>query len=72
MTPNERQELETLLPWHAAGTLGPVDAARVEAALAASSSSPTSFRRRSAESALNRVIARSQVETADRPSNFPA
>lgn len=34
MTPNERQELETLLPWHAAGTLGPVDAARVEAALA--------------------------------------
>jgi hypothetical protein len=34
MTPNERQELETLLPWHAAGTLDPVDAARVEAALA--------------------------------------
>jgi hypothetical protein len=34
MTPNERQELETLLPWHAAGTLGPVDAARIEAALA--------------------------------------
>jgi hypothetical protein len=35
MTPNERQELETLLPWHAAGTLDPDDAARVEAALAA-------------------------------------
>jgi hypothetical protein len=35
MTPNEREELETLLPWHAAGTLSPADAARVEAALAA-------------------------------------
>jgi anti-sigma factor RsiW len=35
MTPDDRQELETLLPWHAAGTLDPVDAARVEAALAA-------------------------------------
>jgi hypothetical protein len=35
MTPNERAELEPLLPWHAAGTLSPADAARVEAALAA-------------------------------------
>jgi hypothetical protein len=34
MTPREREELETLLPWHAAGTLSPTDAARVEAALA--------------------------------------
>src|SRR6202012_137985 len=37
-----------------------------------SSSSSPSFRRRSAERALNRVIARSQVETAERPSNLPA
>jgi len=35
MTPTERAELEPLLPWHAAGTLSPADAARVEAALAA-------------------------------------
>ena len=35
MTPDERQELETLLPWHAAGTLDPSDAARLDAALAA-------------------------------------
>src|SRR5262249_7242697 len=32
---DERQELEMLLPWHAAGTLRPADAARVDAALAA-------------------------------------
>jgi anti-sigma factor RsiW len=35
MTPDERQELETLLPWHAAGTLDASDAARLDAALAA-------------------------------------
>ena len=31
----EREELETLLPWHAAGTLNRRDAERVEKALAA-------------------------------------
>jgi anti-sigma factor RsiW len=31
---NERDEIEELLPWHAAGTLDPRDAQRVEAALA--------------------------------------
>src|SRR5437899_12598714 len=30
----EHREIETLLPWHAAGTLSPRDAARVEQALA--------------------------------------
>jgi hypothetical protein len=32
--PTERQEIEALLPWHAAGRLSPHDAQRVEAALA--------------------------------------
>jgi anti-sigma factor RsiW len=32
--PTERQEIEELLPWHAAGRLSPPDAQRVEAALA--------------------------------------
>ena len=32
----------------------------------------SALRRRNAERALNRVIARSQVETAERPSNLPA
>jgi anti-sigma factor RsiW len=32
---DERDEIEELLPWHAAGTLDPRDAQRVEAALAA-------------------------------------
>ena len=30
----ERQEIEALLPWHAAGTLSPREARRVEDALA--------------------------------------
>ena len=34
MTPNEREQLEALLPWHAAGTLSPAEAKRVEEALA--------------------------------------
>jgi hypothetical protein len=34
MNERERQEIEELLPWHAAGTLNRADAARVEAALA--------------------------------------
>lgn len=34
MTVDERNEIEELLPWHAAGTLGPREAQRVEAALA--------------------------------------
>ena len=33
-TAAEFEEIENLLPWHAAGTLDPADAARVEAALA--------------------------------------
>lgn len=33
-TENERQDIESLLPWHAAGTLSRRDAQRVEAALA--------------------------------------
>ncbi len=34
MTPNEREQLEALLPWHAARTLSPAEAKRVEEALA--------------------------------------
>src|ERR1700674_2844409 len=33
-TENERRDIESLLPWHAAGTLRRRDAQRVEAALA--------------------------------------
>lgn len=33
-TPSEREQIEMLLPWHAAGTLSPADAQRVERALA--------------------------------------
>lgn len=35
MTDEDRSEIEDLLPWHAAGTLGAAEAQRVEAALAA-------------------------------------
>jgi anti-sigma factor RsiW len=35
MTHEDRSEIEDLLPWHAAGTLGAAEAQRVEAALAA-------------------------------------
>jgi hypothetical protein len=41
-------------------------------ALATSSSSSRFFRQRSADRALKRVIAKSQMETADRHSNLPA
>src|SRR5688572_30714537 len=34
INPTEREDVESLLPWHAAGTLSRRDAARVEAALA--------------------------------------
>ncbi|MEW6435874.1 MAG: hypothetical protein AB1508_01735 [Pseudomonadota bacterium] len=37
MTDEDRSEIEDLLPWHAAGTLGAAEAQRVEAALAADS-----------------------------------
>src|SRR5207253_3646297 len=57
-----------LRPFFCAVTSGSSDVSSI--ALAASSSSSTSFLRRSADRALNLVIAKSQVETADRPSNL--
>src|SRR3977135_3782563 len=60
----------SLLSFFCTATSGSSDVSSI--ALAASSSSSTSLLRRSADGALNGVIAKSQVETADRPSNWPA
>ena len=43
MSEQDRQEIEELIPWHAAGTLSPRDAKRVEAAIAADSDLARSY-----------------------------
>ena len=47
---SEREEIEALLPWHAAGTLSRRDAQKVEQALASDTDLATQYSTRSATS----------------------
>jgi hypothetical protein len=67
---DERHELEMMLPWHAAGTLRPADAARVDAALAADQELAAHFalvREEMAETiALNEALGQPSARALDR------